>query len=386
MAGAVAVAGAAAVVVAGVETVATCDPSCSVCTAEDVQAGETPLAQPRTTCRAFHARDIFYLQLHITRRCNLHCKHCYIEGSKDSAPSPAPELQPAEVLDIIRQFDGFVRYIGFRGKIYFTGGEPLLDGRLPGYIAEASRRSIIPMILSNGTLIDRVKARELRAAGARIVQVSLDGMEETHEYIRGKGTFKLATRALDECHDAGLATIAMVTVSKLNAREVPRIMEHCLDHHVTSFAIGRLVPEGTGTQLWNQVLAPRELKATFKAIAGMRKACAGRMEIGIHDPLWLGYIGAKGARGCCVGKAGLCIVENGDIMPCRRLDLAIGNIRNASIMDSWFSRAMNAYRAGGRFHGKCGKCKRNATCGGCRAVARAVTGDPFGSDPQCFRR
>ncbi|MBN2152532.1 MAG: radical SAM protein, partial [Candidatus Lokiarchaeota archaeon] len=383
VAAAVAAAGA---VGAGVDAMAACNPVCSTCSPEEGLDGAMARASAPIRSGAFHARDIFYLQLHLTSRCNLRCKHCYIEGTIKDRVDPAAELRPAEVLGIINQFDALVHYVGFRGKIYFTGGEPLLDGHLHGYVAEASRRGLIPMILSNGTLIGRDQARSLRSAGARIVQVSIDGMEETHEYVRGRGTFALATRALDECHDAGLATIAMVTLSKLNAREVPRIIGHCLDHHVTSFAIGRLVPVGTGTQLWNQMLTPRELKGTFGAIAGMRKACRGRMEIGIHDPLWLAYVGAKGVRGCTVGKSGLCVIENGDIMPCRRIDVAIGNVRETSLLDSWFSSAMNAYRADDRFHGKCGRCKRNSTCGGCRAVARAVTGDPFGGDPQCFRK
>ncbi len=336
--------------------------------------------------RAFHAQDFFYLQLHLSRRCNLRCKHCYIEDVRDTCVPPVAELQPSEIFDLIKQLDGFVHCLGFRGKIYFTGGEPLLDGRLLDYIAEASRRSIVPMILSNGTLIDHVKACELHDAGARIVQVSVDGVEGTHDFVRGKGTFSLATRALDACHDAGLATIAMLTLSKLNALELPRIIDHCLDHHVTSFAIGRLVPEGAGLQLWNQMLSPRELKSAFKAIASMQDACKDKMEIGIHDPLWLGYMGARAATGCTAGKSGLCVTENGDIMACRRINTAIGNIRNTSILGAWFSAAMNAYRREDRFHGKCSRCKRHSSCGGCRAVAKATSGDVFGGDPQCFRR
>nr|MDO8109074.1 radical SAM protein [Candidatus Sigynarchaeota archaeon] len=340
-------------------------------------------------CAQTSRDNIFYLQLHLTQHCNLRCTHCYIEkpaGVQPAVQDRVKELQPAEILDIIDQFDKFVKLQSATAKIYFTGGEPLLDPRLPEYISAAAKRGMITMILSNGTLIDDEKAKELRHAGLRIVQISIDGLEATHDAIRGPGNFARATRALDVCHAAGMGTTAMVTISKLNASEIEGIVDHSAQHHVTRFALGRLVPEGNGLQLQGQVLSRDELKVVFSKIKRLQRKYKGAMDIAIHDPIWMTFTGVKNTHGCSAGKSGICIVENGDIMPCRRMDYAIGNIREISLAKAWYSGKLDAFRFREGYEGHCGSCKFLEQCGGCRAVARAASGgkSPLAEDPQCF--
>ena len=269
-------------------------------------------------------------------------------------------------------------------QIYFSGGEPVLDQHLCNYIAKAAEYRMCTMILSNGTLIDYEKALELRRNGLNIVQISLEGLEQTHDFIRGKGTFQKATAGLDNCHRAGLKTTAMVTLSKLNIDEIEGIIKHCINNQVTRLAFGRLVPTGNGADLKDQMLTKKETLALFKKIKKLRKKYCRYIYFSFNDPLWLNYFKVKENYGCSAGIRGICITEYGDFMPCRRLNLAIGNIRETSLLEIWNSDIIRHYRERDIYEGKCGNCKKLKNCGGCRAIAKATNGFEFSEDPQCF--
>ena len=325
--------------------------------------------------------DFYYMQLHITARCNLRCKHCYQEQYEDEGRDL---LEPVEILDIIEQFKGFLDEREARGKIYFSGGEPMLDPRLYRYITHAKENDLITMILSNGTLIDAKRAQELKSAGLDIAQVSLDGMREVHDTLRGEGCFNRSTKALDECHEAGIHTTVMVTLSNLNAGNLKALTEHCIKHDVTSIAFGRLVPEGHGKQLRDDFFTKKELKRVYKTIRKLWRKYSKAIEVAFHDPIWMRFMKVKDTFGCSAGIGGICIVENGDIMPCRRLNIVIGNIRDMNLEQAWQSKAMRQFRRRESLRGKCGSCKHVNQCGGCRAIAKAVNGTLFSEDPQCF--
>ena len=134
----------------------------------------------------------------------------------------------------------------------------------------------------------------------------------------------------------------------------------------------------------DQVLSPDELKRFFKKLKKLIKKYNNKIYFSIHDPLWTTFLGTEETHGCSAGIGGFCIIENGDIMPCRRLNLTIGNIRENSISDLWNNGCMTRFRHRESYEGKCKNCKHIIHCGGCRAIAKAVQNSEFGPDPQCF--
>lgn len=325
----------------------------------------------------------FYLQLHITEKCNLKCIHCY-EGK--STKKNTNLLTSKEIFDILDHYKAFLDVLKTHGTIYFTGGEPILDGNLTNYIFKASKLGMYTMVLSNGTLITYLKAKELYDAGTKLVQISIDGLEKTHDFIRGYGSFQKATQGLDNCFKVGLNTTVMSTLSKLNADEIEGIVLHCIEHNANRIAFGRLVPIGNGVELVDQIFTKTEILKLFKNIKILKRKYKNHIDFAFHDPLWTSYLKIKNTYGCSVGKKGLCIVENGDIMPCRRMNFVIGNIRNDVLVDIWNSEYLRRFLNRDKYGGKCKKCKRLIRCGGCRAIAKAVSGNEFGEDPQCFLR
>ncbi len=146
-----------------------------------------------------------YLELQITDRCNLRCRHCYIgEGAGD-------ELSPERVRNILQEFE---RMQGLR--LLITGGEPLLhsefaeiNGMLPGF-------SVRKALFTNGFLLDRNIAEGLNVDE---IQVSIDGLESSHDALRGKGSFKRAVRAVELAAEADLDVSVSTMVHSRNLGE-----------------------------------------------------------------------------------------------------------------------------------------------------------------------
>jgi radical SAM protein with 4Fe4S-binding SPASM domain len=150
-----------------------------------------------------------YLELQITDRCNLRCRHCYL-GERERRDLGFGQIE--------KVLTGFEEVQGLR--LLLSGGEPLLHPRfwdvnekLPGY----AFRSVL---LSNGTLLSRETVARLRV---HEVQVSLDGMREGHDALRGEGTFDKAAQAIDHLREAGIRVSVATMIHRRNLGEFDRL-------------------------------------------------------------------------------------------------------------------------------------------------------------------
>ena len=125
----------------------------------------------------------------VTKQCNLKCLHCYAKATAGAAPD---ELGHAEGLALLRDLKEFGVPV-----VLFSGGEPLMRPDLPALVAFTVAQGMRAVISTNGTLIDRERARELRDLGLSYVGISLDGTAATHDRFRG------ATRGLCRGHGRG---------------------------------------------------------------------------------------------------------------------------------------------------------------------------------------
>ncbi len=146
-----------------------------------------------------------YLELLITDRCNLRCRHCYIGEGKNQ------DLPLGKIERILKEFEEIQ---GLR--LLLSGGEPLLHPNfweINYILRDFEFRSIL---LTNGTLITHEVAKKLRV---HEVQVSLDGMKEGHESLRGKGTFQKAIRAIESLQDAHIRVSIATMIHQKNLKE-----------------------------------------------------------------------------------------------------------------------------------------------------------------------
>ncbi len=337
----------------------------------------------------------FFAQWHLTERCNLRCRHCY-QDSSARAEMPLPEIMDG-VDEIARAVEAWSKHYGLDLGLSFTltGGEPFLRVDFLDVVAGIRERGWDVFVLTNGVLVSRREAERLAGLGVRGVQVSLEGTEAVHDGIRGKGSYRRALRGVQCLQVAGLPVTLNATLSEINAGHIREMVDLAADMGVARLGFSRLVPSGRGLALADRMLAPDRLKELYREVFALD---TGPLAIVTGDPVAARL--RDGGRsspaapvpvgGCAAAFAGITILSDGTLLPCRRLPVPVGNIREDSFREVWAaSPVLRKLRDRRAYKGKCGKCPRWAVCRGCRAVAWAASAargkaDYLAPDPQCF--
>jgi len=343
-------------------------------------------------------KPYFGFQWHITNRCNLRCTHCYQEDYSGSNELYLDGLKRIadEIIETLAKW-------GKKGDIAITGGEPLLKEEvfpLIGYLESSDHIASID-ILSNGTLInDRIVEQVRDLNKVRCVQLSLDGASaESNDSIRGKGTFEKAVTGIRLLRKSGISINIMFTLQRRNVKDIPAIIDLAVAEGISSLTIERFVPTGSGAKIRDELLSPEEIKRVFSYIserAEQETNRGGLTSISRSRPLWV--MCDRSSRGadttnmnvaggiCSIGLDGLCILADATVLPCRRLPIPIGNLKNDSLLKIWHKSDLLWEIADKRnLKGKCNSCEFITRCSGCRAMAYACTGDYLAEDPQCFK-
>jgi len=336
----------------------------------------------------------FFIQWHLTERCNLSCRHCY--QKKRTAREMTPEEIKAQIDGAMDMFQAWEEEQGMTlsPSIHFTGGEPFLYGKLWDVVAHARELGCQTAILSNGSLIDRSDAHQAKLLGVSEIQISLEGPRDIHETIRGKGSFDAALRGARILAENGQNVTANVTLSRLNADRIEETVETAKAAGFGSIGFSRLVPCGSGQDLLTHMLSPQQTRKAFHQALDLNSPA---FEVSSGDPLATILAGVKPAAGCSLalsgcsaGFSGVTITSDGTVMPCRRIGLPAGHLRKASLRQIWAtSRLLWRLRNRNSYQGNCGHCELWPVCRGCRAVAYACSAaqgkaDLFADDPQCW--
>jgi len=337
----------------------------------------------------------FFIQWHLTERCNLRCTHCYQEGSATREMS-FDEIRGgfADVREMLESWSDLYE-IEFQPSFNVTGGEPFLRKDLFSILSEGAAGGFDLYLLTNGTLIDGQNARLLGDAGVKGVQVSLEGPGEVHEAIRGEDSFGRALEGIGHLVDQGIPVTLNVTLSEINVDHFADIMDLAVALRVPRVGFSRLVPSGRGIGLIDSMLAADRLKDAYRRIfSDLREG----LEVVTGDPVASqmsettapGEGGSVPNGGCAAGVSGLTILPDGTITPCRRLNIPIGNILRDSLREVWATcDVLRRLRTRSAYKGRCGSCARWSSCRGCRAIAYAYSlsmgeADILAEDPQCF--
>lgn len=172
------------------------------CLAEDLLTDE-PVSMKRPPLAGAPDPSLRYLELQITDRCNLRCRHCYIGDNAESH-----ELMAGQVSGILREFE---QMQGLR--VLITGGEPLLHSSFDAINALLPDYSLRRVLFTNGLLLSE---KRLEGLNVHEIQISIDGMEHAHDLIRGQGTFSKALAAVQLCLDKGVDVSVSTMVHAMN--------------------------------------------------------------------------------------------------------------------------------------------------------------------------
>ena len=328
----------------------------------------------------------FYFQWHLTERCNRACRHCYQDGS------PTSELGLNDLFTIVDLMEGAVNKWETTGTLSLTGGEPFLrKDDLHTLMDRIDRSDALAYydILTNGSLITRDEAMALtRHPKLRRVQVSLEGATaKTNDAVRGAGSFEATLNAIRRLRDAGIDVSVMSTISRLNHQEVPDLIELAGREGVATLALERLIPEGTGEELSDQVLSADELHDLYQLVYSLATDNPP-VRVLMYRPLFALIAPEDHTVGalCSAGNNALTIMPDGTVYPCRRLPIPIGNVLTDGFFKIWYdSEVLWRIRNPKNLSGKCNNCSLLTQCRGCRAMAYFTTGDYMAEDPQCWK-
>lgn len=326
---------------------------------------------------AFVAAEVFTLQWHLTQECDLQCRHCYDRSNRRTFPFE----RALTLLDELRAFccSRFVR-----GQVSLSGGNPLLYPRFMDIYRAAAERDFMIAILGNAC--DRATIEQLAAIRMpAYYQVSLEGLEQHNDEIRGVGNYRRTTAFLRMLTEMGVPNMVMLTLTRRNMDQVIPLAEE-LEGMTGGLAFNRLALFGEGANL--ELPTPDEYTAFLETYAA---ALTSHPVLGLKDSLLntiferdsCGLFGGCAGYGCGAAFNFVSVISDGEVHACRKFPSPIGNILTDCLDDVYSSTAARRYRSGSS---ACAGCPLNAVCRGCPAVTASLGLNPFTDrDPYCFR-
>ncbi|MCD4824211.1 MAG: radical SAM protein [Phycisphaerae bacterium] len=341
-----------------------------------------------------------------TNRCNLKCKHCYQDSEHNTL---ADELSLAEKLNLVDQM-GQMQI----PMMAISGGEPTLSSDLIPIIKRARNYEMHLSLATNGTTMTPRRAAELRDAGLRYVEISLDSVDPArHDAFRGMDGMweRSVAGARTVVATEGLRLGIAMCVHQGNFHEVRDMIRFAEeDLGASCLAHFNFIPVGRGLTMVSGDITPTQREELLAILN--EKMQAGGMGI-ISTAPQLGRVCLAGAAlddgmvscshagggsgtkarvvakylgGCGAGRCYIAAEPNGNITPCVYLPHRVmGNIREKSLEEifrqSVFWEILNDRKR--RLH-HCEVCEFSDYCGGCRARADAYFGQLHAGDPGCI--
>jgi len=329
----------------------------------------------------------FLIQWHITERCNFRCKHCYQTNFENDGKTTEEMLL---VIEKVRQFVAQLSEIkGKKIHTHFniTGGEPFLRKDLLQLLQELHKQHITFGILSNGSFLSDEMLREIKLLNVSFVQLSLEGKQTTNDEIRGKGSFDSIKKGVKKLRKWKIPVIISFTASKANYKEFSAVANIARFWRVHKLWTDRYLPIN---QKDINVLSPAETKEFFEIVNRERKRkWLNRISgTSISMDRALQFLVAENMPYFCkAGDSLLTIMPQGEILPCRRMPIEIGNIFTDNLFHLYQQHPLlNDLRNPEKTDSNCQKCFFGEFCkGGLKCLSYSLENNPFAKDYACWR-
>ena len=310
-----------------------------------------------------------------TNQCNMYCAHCY----RDAGCKAEDEL-------LLNQ----IASAGFKIMI-FSGGEPLMRHDILDLVKHAADLKLIPVFGTNGTLITKQVAKDLKAAGAKGIGISLDSLDaDKHDKFRSfKNAWQGAVDGMKNCYEANLPFQIHTTVMDWNQNELEDMTDFAVKIGAKAHHFFFLVPTGRAATIEEESLRAEAYEDVLTRI--MRKQQTVDIELKpTCAPQFLRIAAQLGVktrfrRGCLAGLSYCIISPIGKVQPCAYLNMQLGDVRKTPFDVIWKTNdVLNKLRTL-NYSGGCGTCNFKRACGGCRARAAYYhEGDYMSEEPWCI--
>lgn len=319
----------------------------------------------------------FTLQWHVTQACDLHCRHCYDRSDRRT-------MTVEQGLHVLDNLYDFCQSHNAYGQVSFTGGNPLLYPHFLTLYSEAVQRGFLTGILGNP--MERLAIEEMIAIQKpEFYQVSLEGMGEHNDYIRGEGHYKKTLAFLGLLKELDIYSMVMLTLTRSNVEQVLPLAD-VLRGRTDLFTYNRLAMVGEGAALasvepgvYREFLKKYIDTAKENPILRLKDNLCNLHQFQHGEPLQGGCAGV----GCGAAFNFVSVLPDGEVHACRKLPSLLGNIYEDSLTDIYNSSLAIKYREGSS---ACADCEIRPACGGCPAVSYGFGLDIFTDrDPYCFK-
>ncbi len=332
----------------------------------------------------------------LTLACDHRCLHC---GPRAGKARP-DELTTDEALRLVSE----LAELGV-GEVTLIGGEAYLRNDFILVIRAIRDHGMSCSLTTGGLNLTRQRAEAMVEAGVQSVNVSIDGLAETHDLVRDHpGSWDRAFQALRNVREAGCRIAVNTQINARSRYELLDLLEHLARERVSAWQLQITCPHGNAADHADLVLQPYMYLELFETLHRVARRCR---ELGIV--LWpgnnLGYFGpyelelrklqkrASGHfTGCDAGRFTIAIESNGNVKNCPSLGGAInsgGSWREHGLRKIWERAPELAYfrhRTLDDLWGYCRECYYAETCmAGCTAASEPLLGRP-GNNPFCHHR
>lgn len=264
-----------------------------------------------------------------------------------------------------------------KGHINLTGGEPLCNPYLFKILDLIKEDSdlITFSLLTNGTLVTPEIAKRLKSYNPYYVQVSLEGGKKTNDYIRGKGTYEKIAKGIINLKKYDIYTSISFTATNLNYKEFPEVVKYARKYHVDNVWSDRYIPLG-GSEDKNLSLNYEETREYLEIMAIERKKLISKKNnhtsISMYRALQF-QMNNDFAYGCTAGDTLLTVMENGDLVPCRRMPIVVGNLFENDMSSLYFNSPILKNLRKNTIPDECRDCEASETChGGLKCLTYAL--------------
>jgi AdoMet-dependent heme synthase len=336
----------------------------------------------------------------MTQACDLACVHCRASAQPDRNPM---ELSTDEGKHLIEQIAALKVPV-----FVLTGGDPIKRPDLFELIGHARSAGVRVSLTPSATpLLTRDVIVSLKEAGLARLAVSMDGASaETHDAFRGmSGSFARTLEAVHWANEIGLPVQINTTFSRRNINEIDSIVALMEKLKITLWSVFFLVPTGRGKL--NDLLSAEEFESVFAKVYSLSRTASfdiktteaqhyrryllqqrvTERKFGIEavsqNARATDAIG-RAPRGLNDGKGFVFISHKGEVFPSGFLPVSAGSIREQTLEEIYReSPLFRDLRDASKLEGKCGSCEFKEICGGSRARAYALTGNPHAEEPCC---
>ena len=306
-----------------------------------------------------------YLFWECTWRCNLKCRHC---GSDCKAGSAFPDMPFEDFFNAIQPLKK--QYPENSILVAIMGGEPLLRKDLAECGKKLRDNGFRWGIVTNGYTYDEATHAKLISAGMGSITVSLDGLEENHNWLRNNPkSFERAVKALELIVSYPRLNYDVVTcVHPKNIAELPELKEYLISRNIKNWRIFTIAPIGRAAENPEMLLTNEQMQQLMDFIAGSRQNDA-RINLYFSCESFVGNYETKVRDSYFFCHAGInigSVLLDGSISACPNIDRSFvqGNIYRDNLLDVWENRFEVIRNRRWCKSGICKDCKDFKYCNG----------------------